>query len=306
MEQAIWSIGIDTSQTDHVVCTMDATGQNTGRTRVAIGLEATSVYHWPLLDFFTQTPALHPWDPTWYVLNPKVVHEFRQTFVDRAKTDRSDAALIADAIRFGRLTPVPPPDPKYVALPVLTRHRRQLAPLITPEKNRALTPVFCLWAGYGQGSPEQPFLSAVFGRASEHMLTQDTPDTVGVAQKPLAEFAVETAAIGGVAWKAPDYIARTFHPHRAYRLQPAESQARHHSLILHRETIRSLEPQRKPWDKSRVRDPQFAAFYERKYREATHHAHKLAGVLTARQVLGVVYGLLTRGQLDNPRKVMPQ
>lgn len=48
------------------------------------------------------------------------------------------------------------------------------------------------------------------------------------------------------------------------------------------------------------------AFYERKYREATHHGHKRAGVLTARQVLGVVYGLLTRGQLYNPRKVMPQ
>lgn len=56
-------------------------------------------------------------------------------------------------------------------------------------------------------------------------------------------------------------------------------------------------------DKVRMRDLQLAAFFERKYREATHHAYKWAGVLTARKLLDVVYGLLT---LYNPRKMMPQ
>ncbi|WP_081503229.1 IS110 family transposase [Sulfobacillus thermosulfidooxidans] len=51
-----------------------------------------------------------------------------------AKTDRADAALIADVMRFGRVTPWTPPDPRYAALQVLTRHRRQLSHLITQEK----------------------------------------------------------------------------------------------------------------------------------------------------------------------------
>ncbi|WP_423219108.1 IS110 family transposase [Sulfobacillus thermosulfidooxidans] len=74
------------------------------------------------------------WQPTWYVLNPKVVQKFRETYVDRGKTDRADAALIADVMRFGRVTPWTPPDPRYAALQVLTRHRRQLSHLITQEK----------------------------------------------------------------------------------------------------------------------------------------------------------------------------
>ncbi len=40
--------------------------------------------------------------------------------------------------------------------------------------------------------------------------------------------------------------------------------------------------------------------------EATHHAHKRALVLTARKLLGVVYGMLTRGPIDDERQLMPQ
>jgi transposase len=76
-----------------------------------------------------------------------VVQGFRQTYVDRAKTDRTDAVLIADAVRFGRLRPVPPPDPRFTALKVLTRHRHHLAQTIAAEKTRALTELFCLWGG---------------------------------------------------------------------------------------------------------------------------------------------------------------
>ncbi|WP_242823940.1 IS110 family transposase [Sulfobacillus thermosulfidooxidans] len=58
-------------------------------------------------------------------------------------------------------------------------------------------------------------------------------------------------------------------------------------------------------ERVRVRDPQFKAFYEKKYHEATHHAHKRALVLTARKLVGVVYGMLTRGQIYDERKLMP-
>jgi hypothetical protein len=55
-------------------------------------------------------------------------------------------------------------------------------------------------------------------------------------------------------------------------------------------------------ERVRVRDPQFRAFYARKYATATHHPHKRALVLTARKLTSVIYGLLTRGQLYDERR----
>jgi transposase len=117
-------VGIDVSQAEHVVCTMTADGTVRSRYRVsndrtgieqlidwlvtqmadcdrlAVGLESTSVYHWPLFEALGQAVVLQPWQPQWFLLNPSIVQSFRKTYVDRAKTDPSDAFLIADAIRF--------------------------------------------------------------------------------------------------------------------------------------------------------------------------------------------------------------
>jgi hypothetical protein len=51
--------------------------------RLAINVEATSVYHVPLMEWLAQTPDLQRWQPTWYVLNPKVVQKFREADVAR-------------------------------------------------------------------------------------------------------------------------------------------------------------------------------------------------------------------------------
>ena len=151
-------VGIDVSQSEHVVCAMTMEGIEQGRLRVlndrtgidqlihwlttqavdvdrlAVGLESTSVYHWSLFEALAQTLALQRWHPQWFLLNPSIVQGFRKTYVDRAKTDPSDAFLIADAIRFGRLRPAPAPDPRYTALRVVTRHRFHLAQTVSREK----------------------------------------------------------------------------------------------------------------------------------------------------------------------------
>jgi len=46
----------------------------------------------------------------------------------------------------------------------------------------------------------------------------------------------------------------------------------------------------------RVRLPEYEAFYARKYREATRHQHRRALVLTARKAVGLIVGLLRRGE----------
>ena len=405
-------IGIDVSQAEHVVCAMSADGQVRARERVpnnqpgidhliqwmatqaadcdrlAVGLESTSVYHWPLFEALTQSQGLLRWQPQWYLLNPSIVQGFRKTYGDRAKTDPGDAFLIADAIRFGRLRPAPAPDPRYTALRVVTRHRFHLAQTVAREKSRALNELFCLWGGYRAAAKDrdQAFFSDVFDRASQHVLTQYTPDRL--ATTPLATLAQEIVSVGGTALKAPDDIAQTLQrlAQKAFRLRPKESEARRLSLAMYLDTIRTLESQMRQLEKTiardlgaipqtitsinsigpvhgagivaeigpiarfrsddavakyaglawriyqsgnfdaedrpltrsgnkylryylieaadrvRVRDPEFEAFYIRKYSDATHHAHKRALVLTARKLTGVIYGLLTRNQLYDGRR----
>jgi hypothetical protein len=49
-------------------------------------------------------------------------------------------------------------------------------------------------------------------------------------------------------------------------------------------------------NKMRIDIPQYAAFYARKYKEASKHHHKRALVLTARKSVGLVVGLLHRNE----------
>jgi transposase len=144
--------------------------------------------------------------------------------------------------------------PRYAALQVLTRHRRQLSQLITQEKNRALVQLFCVWGPYAQ--TDEPFFSNVFGVASQTVLDRYTPDTL--AATPLADLAAEIAAAGRQRLKAPDDIAQTLHrlAQRAFRLHPDEQDARRQSLVMHLDTIRALEHQQQALDTGIARDMQ--------------------------------------------------
>jgi transposase len=52
----------------------------------------------------------------------------------------------------------------------------------------------------------------------------------------------------------------------------------------------------------RMRDPEYAAYYDRKYREVHLHPHKRAIVLTARKLVRLVVRLLTTNQPYRPRR----
>jgi hypothetical protein len=52
----------------------------------------------------------------------------------------------------------------------------------------------------------------------------------------------------------------------------------------------------------RMRDPEYAAYYDRKYHEVRKHQHKRAIVLTARKLVRLVVRLLTTNQPYRPRR----
>ncbi len=53
----------------------------------------------------------------------------------------------------------------------------------------------------------------------------------------------------------------------------------------------------------RVREPEYAAFYRRKFEEARHHHHKRALILTARKLVRLVFALLNEGQIYQPGRL---
>ncbi|EGO61991.1 IS110 family transposase, partial [Acetonema longum] len=84
---------------------------------VVIGMEATSVYGNNLLCFLREDGALGRFERKLHVLNPKQVKKFKDAYLDLPKNDLVDAFVIADHLRFGRITaPVYMEDYRYKAL----------------------------------------------------------------------------------------------------------------------------------------------------------------------------------------------
>jgi len=91
---------------------------------VVVGIEATSVYGDNLMCFFRENGALGQFERKFHILNPKQVKKFKEVHPDLPKNDPVDAFVIADNLRFGRITnAVYMDDYRYKALQNLTRAR---------------------------------------------------------------------------------------------------------------------------------------------------------------------------------------
>ncbi len=149
------TIGIDIGKRQHEACLLDATGQPLGRPlrfpntaagvrlleeRVramgqpaTIGLEASGGYWLGLHRRLTAAGLAVQ------VINPLQTEAYRTTGLRKTKTDRRDAAVIADLVRIGRARPSDVPDDTILQLRELTRFRWTLADQIGDAKRRVLT-----------------------------------------------------------------------------------------------------------------------------------------------------------------------
>jgi transposase len=169
-----------------------------------VGMEATSLYWWHLACTLKDAPALAAYRPQVYALNPKLVHDFRKHYGALPKTDRADAFVIAERLRFGRH--LPPPfqiDVRYAPLQRLTRFRLHLTQTLAREKNYFLTFLFLQFSGFGQAAPFQD----PFGTTSCAVLAEFT--TEELAQTPLDDLAGYLADKGRGRFKDPGALAAT-------------------------------------------------------------------------------------------------
>jgi len=120
---------------------------------VVIGIEATGVYGDSLMCFLNEDGALGQFDRKLHVLNPKQVSKFKEAYPDLQKNDGIDAFIVADSLRFGRITSaVYKDDYRYKALQTLTRSRFHAVQDLTREKQRFMNCLFRKCSGHAQGN----------------------------------------------------------------------------------------------------------------------------------------------------------
>ncbi len=105
--------------------------------QVVVGLEATSIYGDSLVYALREDGKLGQYERKIHVLNPKQVNKFKASYPDLPKNDFVDAFVIADHLRFGRISKeIPMDDYRYKALQTLTRSRYYVVQNLAKEKQR--------------------------------------------------------------------------------------------------------------------------------------------------------------------------
>lgn len=94
-------------------------------------MEATGVYHFELALFLSKSTQVEV-----MVANPKAVHHFATSMMQRAKTDRADAAIILEYLLRMSFVTWQAPDQDGISLQRISRRIAQLKKMMTQEQSR--------------------------------------------------------------------------------------------------------------------------------------------------------------------------
>ncbi|QJC51667.1 IS110 family transposase [Paenibacillus albicereus] len=213
---------------------------------IHIGLEATSVYSWHPAMYMHQDAALQKRKAKVFTINPKLVSKFREAYSDLDKTDRLDAWVIADRLRFGRLTTTVVMQEQYVALQRLTRMRFHLIHNLTREKQYFLQNLF-----YKCNAFTTEVESSVFGHALMEMLSEKY-SLDDIATMEVADLADYLRDKGRNRFPDPENVARCIQKaaRASYRLGKVVEDSIDLVLGTSIQAIRSIQSQLKDLDKA--------------------------------------------------------
>lgn len=242
-----WTVPNSQPGADALSARLAALAQTHAVDELRIGLEATSLYWWHLACTLKDAPALAPYRPQVYALNPKLVHDFRKHYGALPKTDRTDAFVIAERVRFGRQ--LPPPfqlDVRYAPLQRLTRFRVHLAQTLAREKSYFLTFLFLRFSGFSQAEPFHDPFGATSCAVLDEFTTEELADT------PLETLAAYLAERGRGRFKEPGDVAATLQraARDSFRLDKVLDEPLTVVLGTTMATIRTLQGQLRAVDKT--------------------------------------------------------
>jgi len=210
-------------------------------------MEATGLLWWHLACNLKEAPALAPFAPRIYALNPHLIKTFRANYGALPKSDHADAFLIAERLRFGRQLPSPfQLDARYAPIQRLTRFRCHLAQNLAREKSYFLSFLFLTFSTYGQIAP----FGDPFGATSSAVLDEFT--TEELAQQSLSDLAAYLQEKGRNHFADPAALAATLQraARDSYRLDKVLQEPLRLVLGTTLATIRSLQTQLRTLDKT--------------------------------------------------------
>ena len=220
--------------------------QAQGLTDVVIGMEATSIYGDSLVYALREDGKLGQYPRKIHVLNPKQVSKFKESYSDLPKNDDVDAFVIADKLRFGRITKeVYMDDYRYKALQTLTRARFYAVQDLTREKQRFANYLFLKCSGLAQDkdiintSATTIALMERFETADE-LAYADLDELTAFIDEKGRNFADPAAKA-----KAIQVAARN-----SYRLPVTVNNSVNQAMAVSIATMRALEKQIKVLDKA--------------------------------------------------------
>lgn len=155
--------------------------------KLLVALESTSFYGIHVANYLSTCEALAPFHTIVYCLNPKVIRNYKKSFVDLGKNDYIDAFVVADFARANRIKTQPWRGSQFLALQRLTRHRLHLARSLTREKVYMLSNIFLKFSEFSLlDEDKQPF-SDGFGVTASSVLT-DFLSTEEIIDMPMKDL----------------------------------------------------------------------------------------------------------------------
>ena len=213
-----------------------------------IGLEATSVYGDNLVYFLREDGHLAKFNKKIFVLNPKQVSKFKEAYSDLPKDDYTDAFIIADCLRFGRINKeVYMGDYRYDALRKLTRARFYAVQNLTKEKQRFLTLLFTKYSSFTQTKVFSDTFSTTALAVYEEFESADQLAYMDLQE--LTEFIREK---GKNRFPDPDAVAHAIQKaaRSSYRLPKTVNDSVNQVLSISISSMKALETQIKAFDKA--------------------------------------------------------
>lgn len=214
---------------------------------VTVGMESTSVYADHLASLLRSDDFLKKWSIKVHVLNAKQVRKFKESYPELPKDDYIDTLIIADYLRFGRISKEVSLDEKYIALRSLTRARFQAAQNLSREKSRFLDTLFYKFSSLDSSK----VFSNTFGTTSLAVITEffSVDEICNMPLEDLADFLAEK---GKNHFDNPERIAKDLKAaaKSSYRLSKAVNDSVNQLLALRLNGIKAIEQQVKDLDKA--------------------------------------------------------
>ena len=222
--------------------------------KILICMEATNVYHIHVSSMLSSDPRLLSYGCKVYAENAKSIEKYKETFLDREKTDPEDAFLCADYARIGKCKDSHPVNGyQKIALQRLTRQRKHIAEQLGKEKQFLSTNLFLRFSALKVNPEGNPF-SNIYGKSSSVMLT-DFLTNEEIVEADVSDLIVKIAEASHYHISDPEITAKLLKKvaRDSYRLDRMASDSVTMSIASSFRLIQTYQEEMKKLDKEILR-----------------------------------------------------